>query len=456
MSPSASSDNAFDFLSDFGSPDSGAGGTPGGSGAGGAAPAVQAGRPTRMPVDLGVDPDADADPFELPEDFQTRLERVRRARNPLLEAAQPLLRLLAEMPASLGSQAAVERLRALLVREVGTFQKLCDKAEVPWKQMAAVRYCVCTALDEAANRTRWGGGGIWAARGLLITFEGEVDGGEKFFLLIGRMATDPQAYADVLEVLYRILGLGFEGRYSVIVDGRRHLEQIRQRMLTLLGSVREPVHLELSPHWRGEAPGKMHLLRGLPVWATASIAALLVLAFFAWFKYQLLSSAEILEARILDIGRQPEAPPPPVARRPLRLSVLLKNEIARGLVSVDEDDHHSKVIFRGDAMFMPGKVDVLPAIEPVLARVGQEIAKVEGSVTVTGHSDSQRIRSAEFRDNQALSEQRAQRVAQVLETSGTPPARIDVVGAGDTQPVASNATTEGRARNRRVEVLVTE
>ncbi|TDV35644.1 type VI secretion system protein ImpK [Paraburkholderia caballeronis] len=435
-------DNAFDFLSDSDGPGGGA---------------VAAPRSGRMQPDFSFEPDSEGGPFDPPEDIQARVARVLAAQNPLQEAAQPLLRMLADMPASLDSQAAVERLRALLVREVVVFQKLCDKANLPWKHMAAVRYCLCTALDEAANRTRWGGGGIWAAKSLLITFEGEVDGGEKFFLLIGRMATDPQAYVDVLEVLYRILGLGFEGRYSVVVEGRRHLEQIRQRLLTLISGARDPVQLELSPHWRGVAPGKMRLLNGLPVWATASVAALLVFGLFAWYKYHLLYDGNALEARILAIGQQPPMPPsPPPVRKPLRLSVLLKDEIARGLVSVDEDDKHSHVVFSGDYMFVPGSSNVRPEIDPVLARVAQEVARVGGNVTVTGHSDNQPIRTAEFPDNQALSEKRAAFVAQVLASYGTPAVRIRSVGVGDKQPLADDATAAGRSRNRRVEILVTQ
>lgn len=436
-------DHAFDFLSDA-------------DGQGRPSGAVPTAPPLRPRADIGVDLDSDAEAFDPPEDMQARLARVLAARNPLQEAAQPLLRMLAEMPASLESHAAVERLRALLVRELIAFQKLCDKANLPWKHMAAVRYCLCTALDEAANRTRWGGGGAWAARSLLITFEREVEGGEKFFLLIGRMATDPQAYVDVLEVLYRILGLGFEGRYSVIVDGRRHLEQIRQRLMTLISGARDPLALELSPHWRGEAPGTMHLLRGVPAWASATLAALIVLALFGWFKYHLLWSGNALEAKILDIGNAPPVPPAPApAPKPLRLSVLLKDEIARGLVSVDEDATHSKVIFSGDYMFMSGQSAVRPEVDPVLARVAKEVARVGGNVTVTGHSDGQRIRGAGFASNQALSEARAALVAKVLESYGTPGSRIRALGVGDTQPVADDATAAGRARNRRVEILVT-
>jgi type VI secretion system protein ImpK len=446
MSTGAYGDDAFDFLTDA---DSSASGKDLPSALPGAGPS---GGDT-----AGQEPVVDPAAFDPPEDLQTRVERTRVAQNPLREAAQPLLRMLADMPVALVSPVAMASLRSLLVREVTAFQKVCDKAHLPWKHVAAVRYALCTALDEAANRTRWGGGGAWATRSLLITFEGEVDGGEKFFLLIGRMATDPQEYIDVLEVLYRILGLGFEGRYSVVVDGSRHLEQIRQRLLTLISGARDTMRLELSPHWRGEEPGKMRLLKSVPVWATASVAVLCVVSIFAWYKYRLLSESHALEAKILAIGHPVEMKVAvPVVRERLRLSALLKNEIARGQLTVDEDPRSSRVVFRGDDMFVPGQSRMRPELDPVLTKVAGEVVRVGGHVTVTGHTDNQPIHTAAFPDNQVLSEKRAAFVAGVLRAHGMPADRIVAVGKGDTQPVADNTTAEGRSRNRRVEVLVTQ
>lgn len=141
--------------------------------------------PPKEPVGDVRPVSADADGFDAVADIQQRVDEVLASANPLLEAARPLLRMLADMPATLDTSDAVAGLRTLLVREIGLFQKVCDKADLRWKHMAVARYCLCTALDEAANRTTWGGAGVWAAQSLLITFEGEVDGGEKFFLLIG-------------------------------------------------------------------------------------------------------------------------------------------------------------------------------------------------------------------------------------------------------------------------------
>jgi type VI secretion system protein ImpK len=76
-------------------------------------------------------------------------------------------------------------------------------------------------------------------------------------------------------------------------------------------------------------------------------------------------------------------------------------------------------------------------------------------VKVEGHSDSDRIAGTlEFPDNNALSKARAQTVADILGKVLSNPARIAVEGYGDSRAVASNATPEGKALNRRVEIVI--
>lgn len=170
-----------------------------------------------------------------------------------------------------------------------------------------------------------------------------------------------------------------------------------------------------------------------------------------FYQYRLLTERHALEARILEIGRERLASAP----QRLRLSQLLRDEIARGVLTVDEDERRSIVVFKGDSMFASGQSTVLPGIEPILDKVAREVARVGGTVLVTGHTDNQPIRSAAFANNLALSEKRAAYVAQILQRDGTPAERIRAVGKGDTQPVGDNATAAGRALNRRVEIMVT-
>ncbi|MDQ7998139.1 MAG: type VI secretion system protein TssL, long form [Luteibacter sp.] len=389
---------------------------------------------------------------------QNRLLAVIAARNPLLEAAQPLLRALADMPATLGEDgpAVIHR---LLEREVASFQSICNSAQIRHEHAVAASYSLCTALDEAANSTAWGGGkdgeaGVWASQQLAARFHGDTKGGDKFFLLVGRLAADPQEHIDLLELMYQILGLGFEGRFSTAANGRRQLETVRHRLFALLGVAHGDVPRELSPNWKGVGAGKFRLLRSVPVWVTASVLSLVLLGLFAWYKYRLSHLSADVEERIAAIGRMRPPPPPPA--RSLRLKELLAPEIARGTVSVDEDERRSAVTFKGDDMFVPGRARLNEKILPALAKVADEIKQVPGAVQVTGHSDNRPIRTREFPDNQVLSEKRAAAVADVLQGRGVPAARIRTEGRGDSVPVADNATPAGRAKNRRVDIVVTQ
>ena len=107
-------------------------------------------------------------------------------------------------------------------------------------------------------------------------------------------------------------------------------------------------------------------------------------------------------------------------------------------------------------MFVPGQARHSTRILPVLAKVADEINQVSGTVQITGHSDNQPIRTREFPDNQVLSEKRAQAVAEVLTGKGVVPSRIQTEGRGATVPIADSATAAGRARNRRVDIMVTQ
>jgi len=75
-------------------------------------------------------------------------------------------------------------------------------------------------------------------------------------------------------------------------------------------------------------------------------------------------------------------------------------------------------------------------------------------VDVVGHTDTDPIKKSPWKDNWELSAQRALSVARYLIKRGIPDDKIRAVGCGESQPIASNATASGKARNRRVEIVV--
>ena len=94
-----------------------------------------------------------------------------------------------------------------------------------------------------------------------------------------------------------------------------------------------------------------------------------------------------------------------------------------------------------------------PALFPKTAGA-MLLAQGVGQVSVEGHADSDRVSSLAFPDNTALSKARAETVAAILRSQLSDPARVTAEGYGDTRPIASNDTAEGKSLNRRVEIVV--
>lgn len=104
-----------------------------------------------------------------------------------------------------------------------------------------------------------------------------------------------------------------------------------------------------------------------------------------------------------------------------------------------------------DILFDVSSFTVTPALRGDLLRVADSLLRYpDTTVQVVGHTDS--TGSASY--NQTLSVRRANAVADVLIQGGVPTGRIRAIGRGEDQPVASNLTPEGRAQNRRVEIVI--
>ncbi|MFM0340879.1 type VI secretion system protein TssL, long form [Paraburkholderia fungorum] len=390
-----------------------------------------------------------------PANSATRLTTITTAKNPLLEAARPLLRALTDLPDYLESD-AIAQLRLLLEQELRVFQKLCEQTNIRRDHVIGARYCLCTALDEAATQTTWGKGGAsgveWITNGLASAFHEDRQGGDKVYLLIGRLMTEPHEHIELLEVIYRILSLGFEGRYRFEADGRRKHETVRQRLYAEITAQRGPVAVALSPHWQTSAQRRRHSFHEFPVWITIATLSIILLGLFGYFKYGLVKQSAEVQSTIGNIGRMT----PPAAPPSMHLRELLKDEITSGTVTVDETAHHSSVIFRGDDMFPAGKVAINPAMTSLVEKIATAIARVPGKVTIAGYTDNAPIKSRQFASNQALSEERAAQVMQLLQTAGVPAHRLEAIGKGQADPLGDNNTLRGRAKNRRVEITVVQ
>jgi type VI secretion system protein ImpK len=138
----------------------------------------------------------------------------------------------------------------------------------------------------------------------------------------------------------------------------------------------------------------------------------------------------------------------------MTLRRFLAPEIQQGLVTVEGDAQRILVRIRNRGMFPSGSATLDPRFGDLLSRVGQGLREEPGQVQVQGHSDNQPIRTVRFPSNFALSLARAQAAMAGIVAANGSPARFTAEGRADAEPLATNATPEGREENRRIEVVL--
>ena len=134
----------------------------------------------------------------------------------------------------------------------------------------------------------------------------------------------------------------------------------------------------------------------------------------------------------------------------------LNEEIAEGLAQVSLDGEDVIITLSEQGSFQSGSAELEQSFFDVLNRVGASLVGVGGLVEIEGHTDNVPLAfGGRYRDNWDLSSARSSRVADYLLQQGFLLAGSVVVeGYADTKPVASNDSLEGRALNRRIEVIV--
>jgi chemotaxis protein MotB len=113
------------------------------------------------------------------------------------------------------------------------------------------------------------------------------------------------------------------------------------------------------------------------------------------------------------------------------------------------------VSFKQAALFPSGEDVISQDAYQGLERVAAATAKLPNPVRLEGHTDSRPIKNSRFRSNWELSAARSIALLEILTTRfNTPRGRISIAGYADKAPLASNDTEEGRARNRRVDIVI--
>ncbi len=161
------------------------------------------------------------------------------------------------------------------------------------------------------------------------------------------------------------------------------------------------------------------------------------------------------------VRQVPHAIEPATASEPVLNSTYaalvksLEPEVENHQVRVWLDSRGLVITLNQTAFFRSGEAEFDPAMYPTLQKIANALKRIDNPICLEGHTDSLPIHNERFRNNWELSSARSIAVLELLAARfDIAPARMAVAGYADTAPVSSNDTEEGRARNRRVDIVV--
>ncbi|MCU7917449.1 MAG: type IVB secretion system protein IcmH/DotU [Candidatus Thiodiazotropha sp. (ex Epidulcina cf. delphinae)] len=382
---------------------------------------------------------------------------TRQGANKLEIAASSLLSLLGRLRDTPSHPDPVA-LKSSIIEKFRTFEHKAQDLGVDKETIFWARYVLCTATDEMVLSTPWGNQSIWRDQSLLVTMHNEAWGGEKFFQLLQKLLQNPAKNIELLELMYICLSFGFEGRFRPLPDGYAQLQSLRDNLYRTIRNHHDEYERDLSGNWKGVYLKQNALVQYVPLWVVLAVSSVLLLLMFSGFNLSLNVKSDPVHAELHNIARNVqtvvERKPPPASEPALTLRILLANEITQGKIGVEEDHVQGSVSIAGDGLFASGSVDVSDQFLSLLNRIATAMEQLDGEILVVGHTDNIPIRSLRYPSNWHLSRTRAESVAKILALDLSLPGRIQSEGRGSAEPLASNDTKEGRARNRRVEITL--
>jgi len=331
-----------------------------------------------------------------------------------------------------------ERFTALIEAQ----EQRARSGEVVWESYLEARFAVLAWVDELVLNSPWPQSGQWPH--LMLTHHRTLNAGKQFF---DRLEQLPAAARDVREVYYFCLALGFEGKFALTENpaALRELRRTLYHQLTAAGGVR-PGDARLFPEaYRQPPPPAAPPRRRWGALWLALIAAVPV-ALFVIYLLLLRAAGDARIAQLTQRGTAPTVVAP-------EWHLTLVQELRRQGIDA-RDSARGVIITLPGVSFAVNRSDLSPEGERSIRYVAAALLRhaAERPVTVEGHASREKGTLDE--QNQRLSDDRAQRVADTLLLAGLRRDRLTARGLGSSTPVASNDTEEGRRLNRRVEIIV--
>ena len=358
--------------------------------------------------------------------------------NPLREIFTDMIAYVIFFEASCSKQPpSASELREKIVALANAQEERVKNSGLAVEAFREARFAVLAWVDETILNSNWPNQRQW--HHLMSSYYGTLNAGEEFFRHLEQLPTSAN---DVREIYYLCLCLGFEGRYA-FGNSRHELRDLKQQLykqLSSSGDIRQNYPRLFPEAYQRAAATPSTPARSNLYWYLAVMSVPLL--FFAVFWFILWNESNRLIAEI---------------RKPRDVSESWQTCLRRGLSQRDipaKDSSRGVVITLGALVFEVNSTQITGKAQ---RRIDELVDTVKGCardsvIVVEGHASMEK--GVNETRNLELSEGRARTVAAAFSSSGFPLERISVRGFGSSAPIASNDTEEGRARNRRVEIIV--
>lgn len=220
----------------------------------------------------------------------------------LAEVAAPVFSLILQLRGAheLGAAETLrQRVKALLEKT----RREALRAGVAPEDTRAAEFALVAFLDETLLSSEWSERDAWVARPLQLELYERFDAGEEFFDRLDGLRANPGLHAEVIEVFYLCMALGFKGRYQLHGQEELHrlIEETQAELARQPGMQPGP----LAPHGRPRDPVAAEVRSRLPAWAVLAVVALIGLLLYAGASVFISRSADTA-ARDIERMAEPE------------------------------------------------------------------------------------------------------------------------------------------------------
>lgn len=384
--------------------------------------------------------------------------------NPLLAAAAPLLILLGRLRTGM-VELQVAPLMDHVTREIDRFERNALQSGVNPHEALVAKYALSGTADDIVQNLPASDRGNWQQYSMVARFFHKRDSGVGFFQEAEKAMHAPAQQYNLLELMLVCLSLGFEGQFRTMPNGSAELARIRNAIHESLRRVHPRPDEDISVMWTPVVQAGGRRFAAIPIPAVLGVGLAALVAIFATFATLInrdgTATAGVMRtlhsaAPVIQIDRS-DPGPAYVAEIPQldRIRTAFAAEIADGRVGVEAKGDFIAIRVGNLQLFDLGKVEVKPGFADLAVRISEVLNAEGGPILIEGHTDNVPLTGrGQYKDNYQLSTARAEGVAAVLTPRLTDATRVRVEGKGEDQPVADNATEEGRADNRRVEILL--